>query len=141
MAAMLEKNKKQIRGACRYQMAVPVKYLRKVLGPELAPLVAEAAGQAAIAVEGELVECSVEPNLVVMVVELPGHVAPNDFVRTFRQVSKAAVLEADPTVATRIPNLWTQTWLVETMGQGIGADELDDYLSKVRTSQRTEGLG
>lgn len=117
--------------SCKYHVVWCPKYCRKVLidgvDIRLKEILHEVVGEAT----GEISEIEVTPDQVHVWVEIDPQHGIAKLVRNMKGRSSRLLRQEFPWLKSRLPTLWTNKWLVETVG-GASTSVIRQYVEKQR---------
>jgi len=124
--------------ACRYHVVWCPKYRRKVLvGPiadRLQTLIAEVVAER----DAELVEASVQPDHVHLLVGIDPQFGIHRLVRLVKGRTSRVLREEFPSLKSRLPTLWTNSYYVSTAG-GAPLATIQKYIESQQYGQPKPG--
>ena len=120
--------------SCKYHIVWCPKYRRKVLVDGVDSRLKEILITKAKEVRTEILEMEVMPDHVHLLIEVPPAIGVNKAVRHLKGSSSRILREEFPSLKTRLPCLWTNSYFVSTIG-GAPLDELKKYIEGQKTSQ------
>ena len=82
----------------------------------------------------EILEMEVMPDHVYLLIEVPLSVGVNKAVRHFKGASSRVLCSEYPSLKSRLPCLWTNSYFVSTVG-GAPLSEVKKYIESQKTHQ------
>ncbi len=101
---------------CRYHVVWCPKYRRAVLTGSVAAHLSVLIGEAVKAKDGELVEVSVQPDHVHLLVGVDPQFGVHRLVKHIKGTSSRVLRDEFPSLRSRLPSLWTNSYFVATAG-------------------------
>lgn len=102
--------------ACRYDVVWCPKYRRPVLVGGVAERLTALIGEDVAALDGELVEVSVQPDHVHLLVGVDPQFGIHRLVKQVKGRSSRILRQEFPSPRSRLPSLWTNSYYVSTAG-------------------------
>lgn len=101
---------------CRYHVVWCPKYRRAVLRDGIDTRLLALIDEAVAAKDGELVEVSVQPDHVHLLVGVDPQFGVHRLVKHVKGTSSRVLRQEFPTLRSRLPSLWTNSYFVATAG-------------------------
>ncbi|MGI8730248.1 MAG: IS200/IS605 family transposase [Solirubrobacteraceae bacterium] len=101
---------------CRYHVVWCSKYRRAVLVGDIASRLVELVGEDIASLDGELVEVSVQPDHVHLLVGVDPQFGIHRLVKQIKGRSSRVLRDEHPSLKSRLPSLWTNSYFVATAG-------------------------
>ena len=120
--------------SCKYHIVWCPKYRRKVLVDGVDDRLKEILLQEAVAVRTEILEMEVMPDHVHLLIEVPPAIGVNKAVRHLKGASSRILRHEFPSLRTRLPCLWTNSYFVSTVG-GAPLSSVKKYIESQKTKQ------
>jgi putative transposase len=121
--------------SCKYHVVWCPKYRRQVLvqpvDARLKALIRETAAERSC----EVIELEVMPDHVHLLVEVDPQYGVHRLIRAMKGRSSHALRQEFPSLATRLPTLWTNSYFVSTVG-GSPLAVVKQYIENQKRSQR-----
>jgi len=121
--------------SCKYHVVWCPKYRRKVLVDEIAERLKELIVQRCSEIGAEIMELEIMPDHVHLLIEVDPQFGINQAVRSIKGFSSHTLRTEYPSLKTRLPTLWTNSYFVSTTG-GISLDAVKRYIESQKTSER-----
>ena len=102
--------------SCKYHVVWCPKYRRKVLTGEIESRLKELILETAKGINADIIEMEVMPDHVHLLIEVDPQYGINKAVRHIKGVSSHALRTEFPTLKSRLPTLWTNSYFVSTVG-------------------------
>lgn len=113
---------------CAYHVIWCPKYLRSVLSEEIGNRLREIVEEVAAERDAVVVEMEVMPDHVHMLVEVDPQYGIHRLIKQFKGCSSRLLREEFPTLRSRLPTLWTNSYYVSTVG-AISVGQVRDYIA------------
>lgn len=126
---------KNIMYSCRYHVVWCTKYRRKVLEGEVGKRLVELV-ESACREHGVVLICmEYVPDYVYLCLEVDPQYGIHRAVKAIKGKTSGVLREEFPSLRTRMPTLWTNSYFVSTDGD-VPVEEIARYVSIQKTSQR-----
>ena len=102
--------------SCRYHVVWCPKYRRAVLRDGIDTRLLALIDEAVAAKDGELLEVSVQPDYVHLLVGVDPQFGIHRLVKHVKSASSRVLRQEFPTLRSRLPTLWTNSYFVATAG-------------------------
>ena len=113
---MRYKSNNNIVCSCKYHVVWRPKYRRNVLTGEIEVRLKELILETAAGINAEVIEMEVMPDHVHLLIEVDPQYGINRAVRHIKGVSSHALRSEFPSLKSRLPTLWTNSYFVSTVG-------------------------
>ena len=113
--------------SCKYHVVWCPKYRRKVLTGDIEIRLKELINEAVQNSEAEILEMEVMPDHVHLLVEVNPQYGINRLVRHIKGYSSHALRSEFPSLKSRLPTLWTNSYFVSTVG-GAPLSAIKQYI-------------
>ena len=113
--------------SCKYHVVWCPKYRRKVLTGDIEIRLKELINEAVQNSEAEILEMEVMPDHVHLLVEVNPQYGINKLVRHIKGYSSHALRSEFPSLKSRLPTLWTNSYFVSTVG-GAPLSAIKQYI-------------
>lgn len=110
------KTNNKVAYSCRYHVVWCPKYRRKVLTDEIAERLKELILSSASEINADIIEMEVMPDHVHLLIEVEPQFGINRAVRHIKGASSHALRNEFPSLKSRLPTLWTNSYFVSTVG-------------------------
>ena len=121
--------------SCKYHVVWCPKYRRKVLVGAISERLRELITQRCSEINAEILEMEVMPDHVHLLIEVDPQFGINQAVRSIKGVSSHTLRQEFPSLKSRLPTLWTNSYFVSTVG-GAPLELIKQYIQNQETSQR-----
>jgi putative transposase len=111
------------------------KYRRKVLQGTIAERLEEVIKQKCSEIEANIIEMEIMPDHVHLLIEVDPQFGINRAVRSIKGFSSFTLRKEFPSLKTRLPTLWTNSYFVSTVG-GAPLNVIKQYIESQKTSER-----
>ena len=132
---MKYKSNKNVVYSCKYHVVWCPKYRRKVLEGEVAERLKELIIQRCGEINVDIIEMEIMPDHVHMLVEVDPQFGVNRAVRSIKGYSSHVLRKEFPSLKTRLPTLWTNSYFLSTVG-GAPLSAVKQY---IESQKRWEG--
>jgi putative transposase len=122
--------------SCKYHVVWCPKYRRKVLVDAIAERLKELIVQRCAEIKADIIEMEIMPDHVRMLVEVDPQFGINKAVRSIKGSSSRALRSEFPSLKTRLPTLWTNSYFVSTVG-GAPLDAIKQYIESQKRYERS----
>lgn len=116
MTQQTYKSNKNVVYSCKYHVVFCPKYRRKVLVDGIDVRLKEIIQQVAAELECEISELEIMPDNVHMLCEVAPQFGVHKFVKRVKGLSSCLLRQQFPTLKSRIPTLWTNSYFISTVG-------------------------
>ena len=110
------KSNRNVVYSCKYHVVWCPKYRRKVLTDEIATRLKELIIETAEGINADVIEMEVMPDHVHLLIEVDPQYGINKAVRHIKGVSSHVLRSEFPSLKSRLPTLWTNSYFVSTVG-------------------------
>ena len=121
------KSNRNVVYSCKYHVVWCPKYRRKVLTDEIATRLKELIIETAEGINADVIEMEVIPDHVHLLVEVDPQYGINKAVRHIKGVSSHVLRSEFPSLKSRLPTLWTNSYFVSTVG-GAPLSAIKQYI-------------
>ncbi len=116
MSPQTYKSNRHIVYSCKYHVVFCPKYRRKVLVDGVDIRLKEIIQQVADELECEIIELEIMPDHVHMLCEVDPQFGVHKFVKRVKGLSSPLLGKQFPTLKSRLPTLWTNSYFISTVG-------------------------
>jgi putative transposase len=116
MSAQTYKSNGHILYSCKYHVVFCPKYRRKVLVDGIDTRLKEIIQQVADDLECEIIELEIMPDHVHILCEVDPQFGVHKFVKRVKGLSSFLLRKQFPTLKSRLPTLWTNSYFISTVG-------------------------
>lgn len=102
--------------SCKYHVVWCPKYRRKVLVGEVQDRLRMLIQQVATEHQSEIIELEIMPDHVHLLVEVDPQYGIHRFVKQIKGLSSRILRQEFPSIKSRLPTLWTNSYFVSTVG-------------------------
>lgn len=113
--------------SCKYHVVWCPKYRRKVLCGEIETRLKELILETAAGINAEIIEMEIMPDHVHLLIEVDPQYGINRAVRHIKGVSSHVLRSEFPSLKSRLPTLWTNSYFVATVG-GAPLSAIKQYI-------------
>lgn len=124
---MKYKNNNNVVFSCKYHIVWCPKYRRRVLVGEIEHRLRELIVSTADEISAEIIELEIMPDHVHLLIEVDPQYGINRAVRHIKGVSSHILRSEFPSLKSRLPTLWTNSYFVSTVG-GAPLAEIKKYI-------------
>ena len=121
------KSNRNVVYSCKFHVVWCPKYRRKVLTDEIATRLKELIIETAEGINADVIEMEVMPDHVHLLVEVDPQYGINKAVRHIKGVSSHVLRSEFPSLKSRLPTLWTNSYFVSTVG-GAPLSAIKQYI-------------
>jgi len=121
------KSNRNVVYSCKYHVVWCPKYRRKVLTGEIEARLKELIVETAKGTNADVIEMEVMPDHVHLLIEVDPQYGINKAVRHIKGVSSHALRSEFPSLKSRLPTLWTNSYFVSTVG-GAPLSAIKQYI-------------
>ena len=121
------KSNRNVVYSCKYHVVWCPKYRRKVLTDEIATRLKELIIETAEGINADVIEMEVIPDHVHLLMEVDPQYGINKAVRHIKGVSSHVLRSEFPSLKSRLPTLWTNSYFVSTVG-GAPLSAIKQYI-------------
>lgn len=118
--------------SCKYHIVWCPKYRRKVLVGEIVHRLKELIFQIADEINAEIIDLEIMPDHVHLLMEIDPQYGINKAVRHIKGTSSHILRNEFPSLKTRLPTLWTNSYFVSTVG-GAPLSEIKKYIENQKS--------
>lgn len=119
--------------SCKYHVVFCPKFRRPVLTDGVDVRLKEILLKLAEEMDVKIIEMEVMPDHVHLLIELFPGIAPLDIIKSFKRKSSGILKKEFPFLKTRIPNLWTRSCFIATVGS-VSLDTVKSYIVNQKRS-------
>ena len=123
--------------SCKYHVVWCPKYRRKVLVGDIAERLKELIAQKAAEINAEVIEMEVMPDHVHLLIEVDPQYGINRAVRHIKWACSHALRSEFPSLKSRLPTLWTNSYFVSTVG-GAPLEIIKQYIENQEVYKRSK---
>ena len=117
------------------------KYRRKILVDEISARLKELIEQRCAEIQAEIIKMEIMPDHVHLLIEVDPQFGINQAVRSIKGFSSHTLRKEFPSLKSRLPTLWTNSYFVSTVG-GAPLDAVKQYIeNQERTERRKQPRG
>lgn len=124
---MKYKSNKNVVYSCKYHVVWCPKYRRKVLTGDIESRLKELIKIAVSDANAEIIEMEIMPDHVHLLVEVVPQYGINKLVRHIKGFSSHVLRQEFPSLKSRLPTLWTNSYFVSTVG-GAPLSAIKQYI-------------
>ena len=132
MSAQTYKSNGHILYSCKYHVVFCPKYRRKVLVDGIDTRLREIIQQVADDLECEIIELEIMPDHVHILCEVDPQFGVHKFVKRVKGLSSFLLRKQFPTLKSRLPTLWTNSYFISTVG-GAPLAVIKQYIENQKT--------
>lgn len=121
--------------SCKYHVVWCPKYRRKVLVGEIEKRLKELIQAIAADINADIIEMEIMPDHVHLLIEVDPQYGINKAVRHIKGTTSHALRTEFPSLKTRLPTLWTNSFFVATVG-GAPLEAIKKYIEGQKRSER-----
>lgn len=121
------KSNRNVVYSCKFHVVWCPKYRRKVLTDEIATRLKELIIETAEGINADVIEMEVMPDHVHLLIEVDPQYGINKAVRHIKGVSSHVLRSEFPSLKSRLPTLWTNSYFVSTVG-GAPLSAIKQYI-------------
>ena len=125
--SMKYKSNRNVVYSCKYHVVWCPKYRRRVLTGEIETRLKELIVETANGISAEIIEMEIMPDHVHLLIEVDPQYGINKAVRHIKGVSSHALRTEFPSLKSRLPTLWTNSYFVSTVG-GAPLSAIKQYI-------------
>jgi len=137
---MKYKSNRNVVYSCKYHVVWCPKYRRKVLNGEIAERLKELIIQRCAEISAEIIEMEIMPDHVHLLLEVDPQYGINQAVRSIKGFSSHALRSEFPSLKSRLPTLWTNSYFVSTVG-GAPLETIKRYIENQERTERRRKSG
>lgn len=119
--------------SCKYHVVWCSKYRRPVLTEEIACRLKEVIHEVALQLELEIIELEIMPEHVHLLIEVDPQFGIHRAVKQIKGTSSRVLRNEFPTLKSRLPTLWTNSYFVSTVG-GAPLAAIKQYIEAQKRS-------
>lgn len=120
---------------CKYLVVWCSKYRRKILINNIQVRLKELVEEQCIKYNSELIEIEIMPDHVHLLVEIDPQFGIHKLIKRIKGYSSFVLRKEFKELTTKIPTLWTNSYLVSTVGY-VPLNIIKEYIENQKTSQR-----
>ena len=120
--------------SCKYHVVWCPKYRRKVLVNNISKRLEELIIQKSLEINADIIEMEVMPDHVHLLIEVDPQFGINRAIRSIKGFSSYTLRKEFPSLKTRLPTLWTNSYFVSTVG-GAPLEIIKQYIENQQTSE------
>ena len=113
--------------SCKYHVVWCPKYRRKVITGKIEMRLKELIEETASAIGAEIIEMEIMPDHVHLLIEVDPQYGINKAVRHIKGVTSHTLRLEFPSLKSRLPSLWTNSYFVSTVG-GAPLEKIKEYI-------------
>ena len=113
--------------SCKYHVVWCPKYRRKVITGKIEMRLKELIEETASAIGAEIMEMEIMPDHVHLLIEVDPQYGINRAVRHIKGVTSHTLRSEFPSLKSRLPSLWTNSYFVSTVG-GAPLEKIKEYI-------------
>jgi putative transposase len=121
------KSNKKVVYSCKYHVVWCPKYRRKVITGKIEMRLKELIEETASAIGAEIIEMEIMPDHVHLLIEVDPQYGINKAVRHIKGVTSHTLRLEFPSLKSRLPSLWTNSYFVSTVG-GAPLEKIKEYI-------------
>ena len=121
------KSNKNVVYSCKYHVVWCPKYRRKVITGKIEIRLKELIEETASAIGAEIIEMEIMPDHVHLLIEVDPQYGINKAVRHIKGVTSHTLRSEFPSLKSRLPSLWTNSYFVSTVG-GAPLEKIKEYI-------------
>ena len=121
------KSNKNVVYSCKYHVVWCPKYRRKVITGKIEKRLKELIEETASAIGAEIIEMETMPDHVHLLIEVDPQYGINKAVRHIKGVTSHTLRLEFPSLKSRLPSLWTNSYFVSTVG-GAPLEKIKEYI-------------
>jgi len=121
------KSNKNVVFSCKYHVVWCPKYRRKCLVGEIGERLKELIQQTVAEINAKIFEMEIMPDHVHLLIEVDPQFGINKAIRHIKGVSSHALRTEFPSLKSRLPTLWTNSYFVSSVG-GAPLEEIKKYI-------------
>lgn len=137
---MKYKSNNNIIYSCKYHVVWCPKYRRKVLIEDVACRLKELIIETSNKYNFEIIEIEIMPEYVHLLIEVDPQFGIHKTIKTIKRYSSNILRKEFPSLKTKLPTLWTNSYFVSTVGSAP-SNIIKKYIENQITSQRQKGSG
>ena len=119
--------------SCKYHVVWCPKFRRKVLTGDIEIRLKELIVQRCTEINTEIIELEIMPDHVHLLIEVDPQFGINKAVRSIKGYSSHALRTEFPSLKSRLPTLWTNSYFVSTVG-GAPLSAIKQYIENQKRS-------
>jgi len=119
--------------SCKYHVVWCPKFRRKVLTGDIEIRLKELIVQRCTEINTEIIELEIMPDHVHLLIEVDPQFGINKAVRSIKGYSSHALRSEFPSLKSRLPTLWTNSYFVSTVG-GTPLSAIKQYIENQKRS-------
>lgn len=122
--------------SCLYHVVWCSKYRRKVLVDEVSVRLKDIIENSCMTNHITIKEMQVHPEHIQLVLEVDPQYGIHKVVKELKAVTSRVLREEFPFLKTKLPTLWSNSYLVTSIGVQPSEKEIENYIKMQKTSQR-----
>ena len=127
------KSNRNVVYSCKYHVVWCPKYRRKVLTDEIEKRLKELILETANGINADVIEMEIMPDHVHLLLEVDPQYGINKAVRHIKGVSSHVLRSEFPSLKSRLPTLWTNSYFVSTVG-GAPLSAIKQYIENQKNA-------
>ena len=131
----VSKSNSNIVYSCKYHVVWCPKYRRKILTNGIDTRLKELLFEYAANISVDIMEMEIMPDHVHILMEVEPQFGIHKAVKSLKGYTSKILRDEYPSLKTRMPSLWTNSYFVSTVG-GAPLDVIKQYIENQKTSQR-----
>ena len=137
---MKYKTNKSVVYSCKYHVVWCPKYRRKLLTGEIKERLEELIKQRCSEIQADIIELEIMPDHVHLLIEVDPQFGINKAVRSIKGFSSHTLRKEYPSLKSRLPTLWTNSYFVSTVG-GAPLNAIKQYIENQENKERRRKNG
>lgn len=121
--------------SCRYHVVWCPKYRRKVLVGDVETRLKELLNETCANTNIDIIQLEIKPDHVQLLLEVDPQTGIHKAIKNLKGITSKYLRDEFPQLRTKLPTLWTHSYLVSTIGE-ISMDTIQCYVESQITSQR-----
>jgi len=121
--------------SCRYHVVWCPKYRRKILVGDVETRLKELLNETCANMNIDIIQLEIKPDHVQLLIEVDPQTGIHKAVKNLKGITSKYLRDEFPQLRTKLPTLWTHSYLVSTVGE-ISMDAIQRYVESQKTSQR-----
>ena len=126
--------------SCKYHVVWCPKYRRKVLVGDIAERLEQLVRLACASISAEIIDLDIMPDHVHLLFEVDPQYGVNKAVRHIKGSTSHALRKEFPSLKSRLPSLWTNSYFVSTVG-GAPLSAIKSYIENQKRSEGKSNCG
>ena len=132
------KRSKNIVYACRYRIIWCPKYRRKVLVDGIDFRLKELILDVCKEISVNVVEIAITPDCVELLVEAEPQISVHSIVKRIKGQTSRTLCEEFSRIRSQLPTLWSNSYMVTTVGKDAARDDVKGYENSLKRNQRAK---